>query len=734
MDAEETRPGVLAKLRVEKLSDGPITGVKLAGTIDEQFEGKRLADSLPRGVTVVLDLAEIERISSFGIREWVDFIAALGQKAASLWFVECAPKVVDQFNMVANFGGAGHLVSFYAPYRCDYCDDDRRRLVVVADDKEALKAGKLPERVCETCGNAEYFDEDPLTFFSFLQTHPAVEPPPEVAAFLAKRLNYAVADGVRKLKIEKQIEGRATYLRLTGDLDSAFPTKKLAEGLEGDVIFDLAGVGKIDPAGAAEWRSLMGQIAAPVERIVLVGCPAGFVERLTKVEDLAQKGIVLSFTMPYSCAACRSTTAREIDVSSCYDILKFATAPELRCLDCKGPLQCAASEALLAHLPTLPRPDVPPELKQQLKKFQEQALAQRLGARGGPQPTGPLVLPTAQVAPAGGFSWTTALVTVGIVVLLAGAVLVARTMIGHGPESERLEASQPARPAWVERTFFREPDRLLFVGRSTLVGDKADGFAEAEDGALEEAANQLSLSMRDPLWIDNVRAQFEAFRVKAIGDLEKAGVAGDASELERARRQVREGRRRVADSLRKTSGGLWPAARSDLYWEKLKTRDGVKYAVSILYAVPKQSFERLAEGYGARETAMGATAVGYFPSLGWRYDVAEGAVVLQVANDSPLRFAGIQEGDLVLSGMDRVVHDARSWKRVLEEETAALAKAGGTLVLKVKRGDAPAIDTRLRIAAGGAASADPSSRLKQTRGSRTKKSPTGNIWDDNPEE
>jgi S1-C subfamily serine protease len=169
----------------------------------------------------------------------------------------------------------------------------------------------------------------------------------------------------------------------------------------------------------------------------------------------------------------------------------------------------------------------------------------------------------------------------------------------------------------------------------------------------------------------------------------------------------------------------------------------VKYVVSIRYAIPKQTFERLVESYATPETSMGAQAVSYFPSLGWRYDVSEGAVVIKVANDSSLRFAGVQEGDLVLSGMDRVVHDSRSWKRVLDEETAALSKTGGALVLKVKRGDAPAIDTRLRIAAGGVASADPTSRLHQTKhgthsnqnsASSKNKNQTGNIWDDNPEE
>jgi anti-anti-sigma regulatory factor len=743
----QTDPGSKPKLRVDKVSDGDITCLKLAGTIDEQFEGKKVASGI-KGGTLVLDLAEIERISSFGIREWVDFVGAVSSKVSSLWFVECAPKVIDQFNMVANFGGSGHLISFYAPYRCDYCDDDRRRLVQVAQDWEMLKTGKLPERVCESCSNAEYFDEDPLTFFSFLQTHQPVEPPAPLAAFLASRLNYAVSDGARKLKIEKQIDGRATYLKLSGDLDGSFPREKIADGAEGDVIFDLSAVGKIDPAGAAEWRQLMAQIAAPVERILLIGCPAAFVERLTKSEDLGQKGLILSFGMPYTCPTCRATATRELDVAEHFDVLKFATPPELKCADCGSPTQCAASEALLAHLPSLPRPDVPPELLKQIKHFKEEALKKALAAKSKKAPGSPLTSLSGMrtVGPArGGFSWATMLASVAVVLIIGSVALILKGVSQRraqmrGEAGEKLEASQPTRPAWVDQTFYRESDRLLFVGHSTLVGDKADGFAEAEAGALEELANQIGLSIRDPLWIDHVRAQFEQFRTKAIGDLEKATVSGDAAELERARRGSRDGKRRVAESLRKTGGALAPSERNDLYWEKLQTNEGIKYKVSIRYAMPKANFEKLVESYATPETAMGARADSYFPSLAWRYDVTEGAVVVRVANDSSLRFAGIQEGDLILAGMDRVVHDARSWKRVLEEESAALAREGGALVLKVKRGDAPAIDTRLRIARGGAASTDASNKLHQTRDrhsnnqtSRTKNQ-TGNIWDDNPEE
>src|SRR5262249_50208704 len=154
--------------------------------------------------------------------------------------------------------------------------------------------------------------------------------------------------------------------------------------------------------------------------------------------------------------------------------------------------------------------------------------------------------------------------------------------------------------------------------------------------------------------------QFEAFRQKALTDLEKARESGDVADLERARRVTREGRRRVAEALRKTSGGLAPTERNDVYWEKLQTTSGVKYLVSVRYAIPKATFEKLVESYTTVEIAMGARAVSYFPLLGWRYDVTEGAVLVRVANDSPLRFSGVQEGDLVLAGMDRVVHDGRS--------------------------------------------------------------------------
>jgi anti-anti-sigma regulatory factor len=267
------------KLAIDRFADGDLVCLKLAGTIDEAFEGKRLAESV-RSSTLILDLGDIRKVSSFGIREWVDFMNGVGKTATRIILVECAPKIVDQLNMVANFAGTGRVYSFYAPYHCDYCDKDERVLWQADRDVEVIKSMKPPQRACGTCGELQYFNEDPVTYFSYLAGQDKLELDPDIAGFLAAKLSYAVADGARKLRVDKTIEGRVTFLKLAGDLDKTFPRDKLAEGLEGTIVVDVAGVGKIEPAGAAEWRGLLQQVTPLVDAIYLTAVPPAFLDKL----------------------------------------------------------------------------------------------------------------------------------------------------------------------------------------------------------------------------------------------------------------------------------------------------------------------------------------------------------------------------------------------------------------------------------------------------------------------
>ena len=84
--AQQTQ-GVEPKLKIDKFADGPVVCLKLVGTIDEQFDGKKVASTV-KGGTLVLDMAEIVKISSFGIREWVDFVGRASQNVDQIYLID----------------------------------------------------------------------------------------------------------------------------------------------------------------------------------------------------------------------------------------------------------------------------------------------------------------------------------------------------------------------------------------------------------------------------------------------------------------------------------------------------------------------------------------------------------------------------------------------------------------------------------------------------------------------
>lgn len=723
------------KLSIEKFADGSITCLKFSGTIDEQFSGKAVAATVKPG-TLILDLADVTKISSFGIREWVDFMNQIGQKVDQLFLIELAPKIVDQLNMVANFAGKGRVVSFYAPYRCDYCDDDRRRLLQFESDYEAIKNMKPPVRPCEACGNPEYFDEDPTSFFSFLAQQPKFELDPAVATFLSAKMNYAVAEG-RKIKIEKQIEGRATYVKLVGDLDGSFPRDKLAEGLEGDVIFDLTSVGKIDPAGAAEWRLLMGVIRAATDRIFLVGCPPVFIERLTQEEDLGGKAQVLSFAMPYTCSKCATTASQVVDVEQHFDVLKFATPPELKCLDCGGDTACAASDALLAHLATLPKPAPDNAVRKFIKAAQEK------------KPDKPKVT---DVAAAQSRSQTLMMALVGLAALIVISIAAVAIVLGRGEriatedyldprKSKIVEVSTDKEPHWVAKSVERSGGNVLFVGRSSYVAERQAGFDEAENAAIENIAQQISsMLVRNGKWLDHVQPQFRQHRDQAMGALERLATSErpDLAQLEAAKKAVREGRRRVASTFKRTASALLPAQKSDYYWQKFSTTAGVRYRVAVLYSIPNPVFEKMVELYSGTGEAMGVSTVTFFPSLGWRYELEDGAIVTALKPDSAMRLVGIAPGDIITAVDDIPIKDANGFQKTVEVRFQIACKDGADMVWKAKRGDGPVVDMRARIPAGCGKVATPRPVYRPSTGggyTAPVKAPPSkggrNIWEEN---
>ena len=676
--------GAPPKLTIERFADGGISCMRFAGTIDESFEGKKLASTVS-GATLVLDLGQVTKISSFGIREWVDFVGAAGRQVQTVILVECAPKVVDQLNMVANFAGGGRVFSFYAPFRCDYCDSEHRVLLQVDKDHETIKSMKLAERPCPSCKESMYFDDDGATFFSYLIGQDKFELEPDVSAFLAAKLDYAVADVSRKLRVDKIIEGRITYLRLTGDLDRTFPRDKLAEGLEGVAIIDVASLGRIEPAGAAEWRSFVQMVAPLVDALYIVGVMPPFLEKLATKDDLGPKGQVVTLALPYACAACKTMSPQWIDVADSFEVLRFATAPELRCKDCKGPLHCVAGENLMTILPGLPKPAPAPGLATLIPALRERAIASRGSNRKSSTNLPP---PESRVAAPRSSLLVPFLASLLAVVVVAIGYVVYQQITTTKPASGGVIAkSAEVKPAWVGAATpcVDTPDKgIACTGVSSMSSRQDDADDEASDAALDAIANAVAVRIADKRWRQVVVPIYESARSAKLASFDR-----DPSNTS-ARRDVREARRAVAAAIKATSGGAVPAAPTARYWEELDEPDGKRFIAYAQIAVGKTEVARMIDAYTQQTQALGATAVSMFPLVAWRYPHVERGAIVTSLGSGPLQEVGLAEQYVVLAVGGRDVTDAASFAKLAGDEHDQLADRGGTFRLKVQAGDGPA--------------------------------------------
>jgi anti-anti-sigma regulatory factor len=157
--------------------------VKLSGVIDEDNELTDLADKI-HAATVVIDLGEVERINSNGVRDWVNWLARVQERATQIVLVECSPAIVGQINLVNNFIGRGYVKSFYVPYFCAECDEEKAMLV------EASELGPGPHEPptcrCDECDLVMEFDDMADTYFAFLTTQKQIQATEKLQSLIAE--------------------------------------------------------------------------------------------------------------------------------------------------------------------------------------------------------------------------------------------------------------------------------------------------------------------------------------------------------------------------------------------------------------------------------------------------------------------------------------------------------------------------------------------------------------------
>lgn len=154
-----------------------VSYVKLGGVIDEDNELSDLVDKIPAG-TAVIDLGEIERINSCGVRDWVNWLGKLENNGTRSVLVECSPAIVAQINLVNNFTGSGVVKSFYVPYFCPECDEEKVLLVEASD--MGPPPHEPPTCRCDECDLVMDFDDMPDSYFAFLSNQRKLAEPDKI--------------------------------------------------------------------------------------------------------------------------------------------------------------------------------------------------------------------------------------------------------------------------------------------------------------------------------------------------------------------------------------------------------------------------------------------------------------------------------------------------------------------------------------------------------------------------
>jgi serine/threonine protein kinase len=287
---------------VEVASTGNFSLITITGPIDEKFTGfGDISDSQ----VAVIDVTGIERVTSFGVRQWLAAMNALPKSLTDVYLLGCQTCIVDQLNMVLNFGGPAKVLSIVAPYVCPQCHNESALPIDVLAERSNLLRGEIPHRKCTRCEAALELDESPDSFFTFVAKYAATRLHPHAAQMLSVlgRFKMDVTAAEAPPRILKIVHGAVTYFHITGVIGATFKARPFLVGSEGEIVLDLAGVERVEVAGLVEWKRLLKNLTSTVPHVTVVDVWDSVLP--TVGETLALPRVSLAtISVPYLCAGC----------------------------------------------------------------------------------------------------------------------------------------------------------------------------------------------------------------------------------------------------------------------------------------------------------------------------------------------------------------------------------------------------------------------------------------------
>lgn len=364
---------------VNRLSVGPVTHLRISGVIDETFNPQEFARDLIGHV--ILDLGRVDRISSFGVRKWVEFASRLPPGASALYLINAPPLVVDQLNMVEGFAGVTQVLSVLAPYTCPRCGEDRMRLVDLIAEAPVIQESKAPAHTCPVCRSPLQFADLPSEFFDYARHQRLAQLDPSVTRYLRTLSPTPLPEKDESGANIKLVHEDVTYFRLASRLSVDLNARRLASGLEGRVVYDFGSVAAVDASAGPKLIQIF-ETAAQNAKVFLWRVPPSVLQSLAQTGKPV-KATLCTLYLPCDCRNCGSKTYQRILASKHLAALQGNGPGEVSCTVCGGKAKVPALLELEPFLSSVPIGDMAVEVMEMLEP---RALSQYLAGAAAHDP------------------------------------------------------------------------------------------------------------------------------------------------------------------------------------------------------------------------------------------------------------------------------------------------------------------------------------------------------------
>jgi hypothetical protein len=408
--------GSTANARVVTRRVGAVTIVGVTGRLAEGFKGRDLARDLS-GI-VVLDLLGVDRVTSYGVREWLAFLEEAGTRVSQLFLARCSEAIVAQLGMIRGFAGRAQILSVMAPYTCT-CGAQVNGLLDLRTHGRDIALGEVPSPQCPNCGKDDTeFDDDPRGYFVFQSDRPPLVPP-EVDEALATLEARAVE------AVEKTVDATGTRVVVNAELDATIRWQRILDGIEGHLSIDLQRSPRTTPEGSSALVHALTRALTPKDTVEVVAAPQELLPMLDVWPAAGPRLVIGSAFVEGFCPECQAGRRILVQVADHVDALRVGRDPLLLCPRHSRPLDFTKVRPLLSILrprQTAPKPE-PATLAPPLPVAAPFVAAAPAAIAVGPATTSPgaatAISPTGSVPRGTAIAWGAAAVGITLALVFA---------------------------------------------------------------------------------------------------------------------------------------------------------------------------------------------------------------------------------------------------------------------------------------------------------------------------